>query len=433
MKLHELQEARANAVVAMRALSDLADNEKRDLSADEDKKFGDLKATISDLDKKIGRAQTLADAERSAPAIVHGRLGDGAFEERARDFSITKAMRGLLPRDLGGGDVDIGFEREISSEVARRSGRKFEGLAVPDQVFMQERRTLTVGSGAADLTPNVHRADLFIDRLRNALVCARLGATYLDGLVGSPIDIPRQTGSSTAQWVGEDGSLTETDATFDDVNLTPKTVGAMTSYSRRTLLNTSPAIEQIVRNDLASIIANAIDEKAMIGTGSGNTPTGILATSGVNDANAGAAVTWEEVLGFIALVEGDNALDGSLGWAINPYVKKKLRATLKVLDGDGGGPSFIMEGPNELAGYKAATTNALPGSAPGADPAVAGGMIFGDWSQLLIASWTGVDILLNPYEATAYAKGRVMVRAMKDVDVAVRHPEAFAFEDGITT
>ena len=93
MKLHELQEARATAVVNMRALADLADTEKRDLTADEETKFSDLKKQIGDLDKKIGRAQTLAEAERTAPAIVHGRLGDGAFEERARDFSITKAIR----------------------------------------------------------------------------------------------------------------------------------------------------------------------------------------------------------------------------------------------------------------------------------------------------------------------------------------------------
>ena len=142
LKLHELQETRAAAVADMRALNDKAETETRDLTADEDKKFGELKTQLADLDKKIGRATTLADAERSAPAIVHGRLGDGAFEERARDFSITKAIRASLPRDVGGGNVDAGFEREISQEVTRRSGRVFQGIAVPDQVFLQERRTL---------------------------------------------------------------------------------------------------------------------------------------------------------------------------------------------------------------------------------------------------------------------------------------------------
>jgi HK97 family phage major capsid protein len=428
MRLHELQEKRAEAVKAMRALADLAETEKRDLTEAEEKRFGELKAEIADLDKKIERAQTLAEAERSAPAVAPGRPGDGEWSERVRrDFSVVRAIRAALPRDVGGGG-DAGFERECGQELARRTGRTFAGIAVPDEVFLQERRTLLAGSTAADLVPNVHRADLFIDRLRSALVTERLGATVLDGLVGV-IDVPKQTASSSAQWVAEDGSITETDAGFDDVTLAPKTVGAMTSYSRRTLLNASPSIEQILRNDLAAIIARAIDAKAMLGDGTGNTPTGIVHVSGVTEITAGGALAWDEVLGFIAAVETADALMGSLGWALNAHVVKKLRSTTKVTSDAGAG--FVMDAPGQLAGYAAAVTSALPGD-PTTSPATAATMIFGDWSSLLVGYWSGVDILVNPYETTAYAKGRVLVRAMRDVDVQVRHPESFAFADDVT-
>jgi HK97 family phage major capsid protein len=423
MKLHELQEARANAVVAMRALSDLAETEKRDLTADEDKKFGDLKKEIGDLEKRISRAQAVADAERSAPAILHGRRGDGEYEERAGDFSIVKAMCAALPRELGGGSVDVGFERELSAEVVRRSRRTFQGIAVPDQVFLQDRRTLLVGSSAADLVPNVHRADLFIDRLRSKLVTQRLGATVLDGLIGT-VDIPRQTGSSTAQWVAEDGSLSETDLTADDVNLSPKTVGAMTSYSRRTLLNTSPSIEQIVRNDLSSIIAAAIDNKAMLGDGSSNTPTGIV-NAGATSLPLSATPTWGQILAFLAEIQSEDADVDVLAWALHPAGAKLLRSTTKVSSDAGAG--FLMDEPGTLAGYPAATTTALRGGNSPDESTI----IFGAWSQLLIGYWSGVDLLVNPYETTAYAKGRVLVRAMRDVDVQVRHAESFAFSDDL--
>ena len=69
--------------------------------------------------------------------------------------------------------------------------------------------------------------------------------------------------------------MTETDATFDDVTLSPKTVGAVTSYSRRTLINAVPAIEEIVRHDLTAVIAEAIDYQALFGDGTGNTPIGV--------------------------------------------------------------------------------------------------------------------------------------------------------------
>jgi len=199
VKVHELQEKRAAAVAEMRALTDKAETESRDLTTDEGKAFDAAKAKLVSLDTQISRATALAEAERSAPAIAHGRVGDGAFEDRARDFSVVKVLRSSLPSHEGGG-CDIGFEREIGQEVQRRSGRTFEGYAVPDQIFEVERRTLTTSGGAADLIPNVHRPDLFIDRLRNRLIVAQLGATYLNDLVGSPIDLPRQTGSPTVGW-----------------------------------------------------------------------------------------------------------------------------------------------------------------------------------------------------------------------------------------
>lgn len=425
MKLHELQESRTKAVIEMRTINEKAEAETRDYNDAEEKRHKELKGEVATLDKKIERARDVAEAERAAPAILHsGRIGDGAYEQRAREFSVTKAIRAALPRDVGGGDVDAGFEREISQEVTRRSGRTFQGIAVPDEVFVTERRTLLVGSSAADLVPNVHRADLFIDRLRSSLVTGRLGATILDGLVGT-VDIPRQTGSSTAQWVGEDGSLTETDAAFDDVTLAPKTVGAMTSYSRRTLLSAAPSVEQIVRNDLAAIIANAIDNKAMIGDGSSNTPTGITHTNGVPELTL-AGPTWAQVLAFISTIQYADADQGGLGWAMNPHAVAKLRGTPKVADD--GSAGFLMDQPGQMAGYAAATTSALAGN-PADSPDTPATVIFGDWRSLLIGYWSGTDLLVNPYETTAYAKGRVLVRAMRDCDVQVRHAQSFAFAD----
>ncbi len=423
MKLHELQERRASLVVEMRTLNETAEKESRDYNDTEDKRHKELKTEVAALDKKIERAKDVQEAERAAPAILHSGRGDGRFEERAGEFSVVKAIRASLPRDLGGGDVDAGFEREISQEVVRRSGRKFEGIAVPDEIFLTEKRTLLAGSSAADLIPNVHRPDLFIDRLRSALITERLGATVISGLVGT-VDIPRQTGSSSAQWVDEDGSLTETDATFDDVTLAPKTVGAMTSYSRRTLLNASPSIEQIVRNDLAAIVARAIDNKAMLGDGTGNTPTGIK-SAGATSLSLTATPTWAEILAFISEIQSDDADIGSMAWAMHPAAAKLLRSTTKVSSDAGAG--FLMDEPGSLAGYPAASTTALrTGDSPDEST-----IIFGAWNQLLIGYWSGIDLLLNPYEGTAYAKGRVLVRAMRDVDVQVRHPESFAFSDDL--
>ncbi|WP_017998286.1 phage major capsid protein [Paracoccus sp. N5] len=405
MKLHELQEQRSQAVAEMRRLADAVETRGDDYTADEEKRHADLKKDITSLDAKIQRAKDIAEMERSAPAVVSGR-GDGVYEDRAREFSLTTAIRAAM-----GERVDDGRERELSAELQRRSGRAFTGIAVPDEVFLEKRTLLTSGA-AADLVPNVHRGDLFIDMRRSAIMTARLGATVLDGLVGT-IDIPKQTASSAAQWLAEDAALTETDANFTDVNLSPKTVGALTSYSRRTMINAVPAVEQLVRRDLAAVVARAIDYQAIFGTGAGNTPVGVVNATGVASSTL-ATPSWSEVLAMIADIQNEDADIGSLNWAMNPAAVATLRGTNKVAASAEHG--FLMTEPGSLAGYGVGTSTAMTD----------GTVIFGAWSQLLIGRWSGLDLLVNPYGDSAYARGRVQVRAMQDVDVAVRHGESFA-------
>lgn len=414
MKLHELQEKRATVVGEMRSINAAAEKESRDYTDAEDTRHKALKTELGGLDRQIERARDLADAERAAPAILHsGRLGDGRYEERARQFSLLKAINARC----GDVDVDVGFEREISSEVQRRSGRKFSGIAVPDEYFQVERRTLLVGSTAASLYPEQHRDDLFIDVLRARLIVGQLGATVLDNLVGDQ-DIPRQVTSSTAQWVAEDGSLSETDMTIDDVTLAPKTVGAVTSYSRRTLINALPAIENLVRSDLSAVIASAIDQKALLGDGTGNTPTGVANATGVNSGSL-STPTWAQVLAMISAVQGRNADLGTFAWAMAPDAVAKLRSTVRVATTDS---VMLMESQNTLAGYPVAVSTVLTtGDSPDKST-----VLVGVWNQLLVGYWSGTDVLVNPFETTAYLKGRVLVRAMRDVDVAVRHGESFA-------
>jgi HK97 family phage major capsid protein len=417
-RLFELQERRAAIVTEMRAINTKAETEKRDYSADEDKRHKELKTELAGLDTKIERARDLQEAERAAPAILHHGRGDGHFEERARDFSIIRAIRAAI-----GDQVDAGFEREISAETERRTGRQARGIMIPDQAFLEKRVMLADPTGSpagagAPLYPTTIRPDLFIDRLRASLVVARLGATVIDNLFGD-ISIPRQTGSVATQWLAEDEDIDASDLAFDDVQLKPRTIGGLTSYSRKLLLNSTPSIEAIVRNDLARTVANAIDAAALLGPGTGNAPTGIVAQSGVTELSL-ATPSWTEVLAFISTVQGNDGDVGGLAWALAPGATATLRGTAKVSSTDS---VMIQEAPDSLAGYPAiATTALMSGDSPDKST-----VILGSWSQLLVGRWGGVDILANPFAETAYVRGRVLVRVMADVDIAVRHPESFAF------
>ena len=89
--------------------------------------------------------------------------------------------------------------------------------------------------------------------------------------------------------------------------MTPKHVGARTEFSRNMLLQSTPDIETLIRNDFARVLASAVDQAAIQGGGT-NEPVGILGTAGIGDVAIGPTAdhTWA-VIDLIAEVEIDNA------------------------------------------------------------------------------------------------------------------------------
>ncbi len=431
MTLRELMEKRARLVGKMRHLNDNPAGESGDLSDAQQKEFDELRADLEKTDSAIERRQFIDAADRQADGQALTGDPDANFDREQRGFSLARAMAAAA-----GLDVDAGREREVSQELTRRAGKKPQGFFVPLAVFERratpqelERRVLTTaapgGGPGSNIIAEDFRGDMFIDLLRANLVTAGLGARILSGLQGD-VKIPRQSVSAGSAWVAENAAITATDPQFNQVSMAPKHVGTITEYSRNMLLQSSPSIEALMRADFAASLASAIDSAALNGGGS-NEPTGILATSGVDKTTSLSTPSWSGVLDLIDIVESGNALMGSLGFAMSPTSKKKLRTTLKAASTDS---VMIMQSPNELAGYAAVSSTAVPNAS--GSPAT-GQIIFGNWSDLIIGHWSMLDILTNPFESTAYARGGVQIRAMLTADVALRHDESFAASTDVPT
>lgn len=433
MRVSDIRERRASITQQMRTLHDNAYTEDRDLTDDEDKQFKSLKQQLAQVENQLGRAEVIAEAERSMATAEPVRAGnDGSFENAAMKFNVCRAIAHQL-----GAHVDAGREIEISQECARRSGKNPRGVYLPMEAFMQKRAILTSGSGG-NLYPTQHRDDLYINRLDAYLRVFQLGATKLSDLVGDQ-DIPRMTAGATAYHVDEHEATTESTPTFDTVTMTPHTIAGETQLSRRMAINGQPSTEQIVINDLARVLGTGINYQAINGTGAtvspdSKTPVGVINTTNVNTQSL-STLNYGNLLSMIAAVDADNALEeggvmaqaiagrerGPVGWLTNPHVRKKFMSTARV---NGTDSRMIMEDPSELAGYFFTVTTQVPGN-PTTSPKVDSSLIFGVWSDLLIGYWSQVDILVNPFHTDVYSKGGVKINAFLDYDVAVRHPESF--------
>lgn len=408
MNLKSIREAKAHKTAEARAI--LAGAENRNLTPEESSKFDTLKAEIEQLEAQESRAQFLEDAERRmSGAVVAGERGNDLEQLEAR-----VSLQRILQAGMEGRALD-GAEAEYNRELERRNGRKAQGFYVP--MSLLETRVNTTTSGA-DLVGTDHRADQYIGPLRDALLARRLGVRVLSGLRGD-VTIPKHGSSVTTGWVAENSALSASDMTFANVTLAPKHAGCLSEMSRQLIQQSDPSIERLLRDDMAFNIAKAIDA-ALIHGGGTNEPDGVTATLGTANGTL-AGPTWAQALEIIEAVETANAL-GAHSWVMSPAAKAKLRATLKVTGDAGAG--FLLEN-GQLGGYAVYTTNQAGATANGNN------VIFGDWSQVLLGVWSELDVLINPYESTAYARGGVMVRAMATVDVAIRHPEAFVWADNV--
>lgn len=361
--------------------------------------------TIDDLNKAI-----LDRAIEKKPAPT-GEIG--LSEREIKQYSFVRVLNALAnPRDRVAQEA-AAYEIEASTAAADKAGKAARGIMVPVDVLRSSmKRDLSVGTSTAGghTVATDLLAGSFIDVLRNRLAIADLGATILNGLVGN-IAIPRQTSGATAYWVAESGAPTESQQAVDQVTLSPKTVGAYTDYSRRLLLQSSIDVENMVRTDLAKVIALAIDSKALYGDGTSNTPTGLKNISGLNTVNLNAATpTFAEVVSMETLVAADNADVGSMAYLTNATLRGALKSALVTAT---YGDRMIWGSDNTLNGYRALASNQV----------ASGDLFFGNFSDLILGFWSGLDLMSDPYAGAT--TGTVRIIALQDTDVAARHAESF--------
>lgn len=353
----------------------------------------------------------------------------GMSDKDIKQYSLMRALNYLAnPGDRRAREA-AGYEIELSQAAAERSGKTSQGLMVPFDV-LNRGMTKGVAADGGNLVATDLMSANFIELLRNAMVIDSMGAQYLTGLVGN-IAIPKQSGAGTAYWVTEGSAPTTSTQAIAQVAMAPKTVGAFTDISRKLMLQSSIDVEQFVQNDLARVLGLAIQSVAIKGGGS-NEPTGILATAGIGNVAGGTnglAPTWQNIIDLETNVAIANADIGTLAYLTNAKVRGKLKSTSKVSGQNG----FLWDNGNTpLNGYRTGVTNAVPSNlTKGTSTSVASAIIFGNFADLIIGMWGGLDLVVDPYSNST--SGTVRVVALQDVDVAVRHAESFsAMLDALT-
>jgi HK97 family phage major capsid protein len=421
------------------------------LSADEfTTKAKEIQSRRDGLATKISVLEQVdADQRESAKekAKEIDRQGRKTEEEKAmRSYSVTKAIR-----DASEGRQQSGLEREMADEAdkeARESGISLSGQVRIPSLFMQRKKPTdmegierfrqkdwgnrqsrtTLVSGTGSLGGNTVQTELsseMIPFLNPMLMVESMGARVLTGLTG-PLEIARKNARSTAAWAGEIENSTEVNLTVDKVTLTPKRLTAWTPFSKQLLLQSSFDVEMMVREDLTEALAIALDLAAINGSGTGNVPKGILNYSGIGSVvggTNGASVTWPFFTRLETALATANAPTDSLGYLTTPGVRGKAKETEKVT----GSGRFIWEDTNQntVNGYPIGISNQVPSTlTKGSSSGVCHAIIFGNWRELIIGVWGGLDLTVDNITLASQASVKVTVHSWSDI--ALRHDASFA-------
>ena len=425
----ELKEDKGKIWERAQAMIATAKEEKRSLTEDELKDYDGLLEDMRGLDLEIKRAE---EHERRMLEMANTHINKEnkrQEDKELKQFSFLRFMRGAMKNKLDG------FELEMHQEAqreARSAGVEISGYGIPSFIPSLKRDMSATGGSSGSEGGVMVQTDVegFIDALSAKMVLKDLGATYLTGLIGN-VNIPKITTASTAAWEGENDANAETQPTFGYVGLSPNRLGAYAQISKQLIHQSSYSAEMIARNDIERAIRLAVELAAINGAGTGNVPEGILETTGIGSVAGGtngAAPDWADIVNLEKEVAVDNADLGSLAYLTNPKVRAKLKTVAVGTD-----QRMVWGNDNMLNGYKVGVTTQVPSDLDkGTSTGVCSAIIFGNFSDLMIANWAGLDVVVDPY--TSAKNGFVDLVINSWWDVGIRNAASFAaMADALTT
>lgn len=404
---------------------------------DEGKPYGEVKEAF--LSKLEAYQKELAKKVDKPAEPSRREFDEGEKREIAKRFDIMKAIRALCAeKGQAVGTVDAGFEREISAEIGKFRGKVAQGIYVPDFIRAAGSETIgrpvtgTIsgigGNGQATIATSLLSGSL-IEALRDTLVLReRCGAQVLAGLTGN-IAIPK-SGKLSAAWISQEGGdASKTNPTFGQIAGTPHTVGAYVDITRQLLIQSSLDVQAFCTSELVYALAACLEAAAFTGTGSDGQPTGLVAQI-TQTAAWSNAPTFDKVVALIALARKANSYNASFRFVGDTDVWSKLATTrdYEVIQNVAGNENVAVAG-GAARLLDVATDKVLGREFVESHFAPAKKLIFGDFSQLVFALWSGTDLIVDPYSNCT--KGAIRIVALQDADILVRRPESFALATGV--
>ena len=351
-------------------------HESRKLTTDEEREYNDLCKQIADIDKEI--------------RDLGNKLNNKKEVRKMEKFSLLKAIRAIANNQT----LDERSQEVVNTgiEEMRKSGQSYSGQII---LPVEERAAIVAGTATNGQEVVAEDKLNILAPLRDKLVLSAAGANFMTGLVGN-VSIPTYSGANVG-WGAETAAASDGAGTFGEVELSPKRLTAYIDISKQFLIQDSASAEALIRKDIVDAISNKL-ESTILGNvaGSATQPAGLLngVTADTTD------VTFADILNMEKTLEKKNVY-GDIKFIVSPDAKYILRNT--AVGGTKSDFKMIMSD-GEIDGIPTLCTNAVASK----------GIILGNFNDLVIGQWGGIDLTVDPYTQAANGKIRLVVNAYFD-------------------
>ncbi|MEY4259150.1 MAG: hypothetical protein RL656_123 [Bacteroidota bacterium] len=434
LKSDELKQTRSAKIEEMRSLISAIETLGSNANDEQRSKLNTIRAEVTNLENDIDN-HLMIEAETKRMATPATRVNENKVNDEQR---VKKSYSFLRAANLIANNKSLdGLELEMHQEAERefkQAGISASGnLYIPKMIVKNEKRDMTAGTSTAggNTIPTI-LGDL-IPFLDPRLAVIQAGATLLTGLTGN-LDFPRNDAAATATWETENSANDETSPTFDKISMSPNRLGAFTDISKQLLVQSSVDIENFVRNRLSEAVNRALDYALINGDNSAQPFYGILNTAGIGSVaigTDGGPLTYKHIIDLETELATDNADFGTLAYLTTPGVRGFLKNTEKASGTaqfvwSDGAPPVGQQGirTDLLNGYRAYVSTQVPSNLTKGGGTGLHSVIFGNFAELLIGQWAGLDVVVDPYSSSKNALVTIVVNSWWDA--AVRHAQSFA-------
>lgn len=386
-KAEEIRSAQVETVETVEETPDVVEDVVEEVAAEEP-------TNTTETDEERAAVEEVETPETAAAPTVIRNMKDN-FESAAQRYSLGKAVK-----EAATTGTLTGLEAEMNQEAraqAAASGLNITGhVAVPAEM-RADASSMTVSAGGTQTNNDIFDdGQGIVKNFRAEGVVDRLGVSRMTGLSGDVV-IPIQSANITA-----DNTLTEiedldlTNIALTQKRLTPQRVGAGTSYSKQLLAQNQDALDAFLMADLGKSMSLAVDNYVLA-----------QLFAAITEVD-GTDISAEEVPFLMeqALLDANVPADGAK-FLVTPGVNRQFRRA--PLD---AGSGMFASDRNDMIGYGNVRSTLVTAKTA----------YFGDFSEIVVAEWGGLDLIVDPY--TGAQTNVVKIIANQHLDAIVRRASA---------